>query len=382
MPNTFKATGILSLAKKTDKNNPYEEITASNPDGWDRRVLRLKLSTDKGTQYLSIRGFKKHDDSNVLKFSERINNERQTISIPFKKRFEPGEMKKVTRNNLLTIDIEDTPAHRHLLRQISHKENPTTDELESAGVTSKAEAEEKLTLSYASRKNYLSKWDFAEKVKDLLEQGKFKNLKVTVRGEIQVSYFDERYFVSLEPSSIVTATEEDESTTTSNVLFYYDKDVIDVAQDKNSITLNGFLQYYDSKLKDNSFVPYSILYQINPQDSEEKKDKRINYISRRFATHGDNVNVMGLLVENVNYAPKRNLTIEDLSEEEQEAIEMGDTTLEKILSSKQQEVRGEFVRANIYKEVLPKYVQRSVETAYRSNDLLGLASDDDDELPF
>lgn len=382
MPNTFKATGYLSLARKTDKTAPYEEIFAKSPDGWDRRILRLKLNTDKGVQYLNIRGFKKHDDSNVLKFSERINSERQTINIPFKDRFEPAAMKKVTRNNLLTIDIEDTPEHRQRLRQLLRMDHPGPDVLEAYGVSGKSEAEDLLNDSYCSRINYLAKWDFVEKVKELIDEGKFKNLKVTVRGEIQVSYYGERYYISLEPTSIVTASEQEESTTISNVLFYYDKDAVEPAQDKNSITLNGFLQYYDSKLKDTSFVPYSILYQINPQDSEEKKEKRIDYISRRFATHGNTVNVMGLLVENVNYAPKRNLTVNDLSDEEKEAIEMGDTTLEKVLASKQQEVRGEFVRANIYKEVLSKYVQRSVETAYKSSDLYGLESDEDDELPF
>ena len=372
MPNTFKATGILSIAKSTEKSVNYEEVLSDSPQGWDRRILRMRLSTDKGPLYLNLRGFKKHDESNVLKFSTFENGAyKGTVSIPFKRRFESDELAKVHTANMLSVDTEKDPNLRRLLRKAKRN-----------GTNTKEQIADKLAASYAKHYTYLSGWDYVEKVKELLDAGHFKNLPVTVKGEINVSIYKDKYYFNYEPTQIYTALEEEERVATSNILFYYDKDCLKVAEDLSEITLNGFIQFYDSKLGDNAFAPYDIVYPLNTSEGPEKLEKRINYLKRRFETNGDTVNVMGLVVQNINYAPKRALSIDDLTEAEKEAIEMGDTTLEKVLSSKEVQVRDHFVRANVYKEVQSKYINRAVETAYRSKDLFGLELDDEDELPF
>lgn len=379
MPNTFTATGTLSLAPKSEKLTPYTEKL--KPGGWDSRMLHLRLTTDKGPVFLTLKGFKKNDDSNEIFKFETINGTTSKTAIPFKERKDPKWIKKVRRTQRLTIDTETDLNRRQLLREASKKDILTANDLETLGLSSKEDVQSELAKSYSKTFEFLSEWDFIEKLHSLLEAGFFKNLTVTVRGNINVSIFNNKYYFNYEPTSVYAARDTDAKVCECAVLFYYGNDVFELAEDGNSINLKGYLQYYDQGLKAKQYAPYDILCQLDKNLDAEKKQKKINYLKRRFDVNGQYAKIMGLIVENVNYAPEVELTLNDLSDEEKEAIEMGDTTLEKVLGSKKRTARGDFLKANIYKGVMPVYAAQAVESNVTIAELTGQAPEDDD-LPF
>ena len=154
MPNTFTATGTLALAPKSEKLTPYTEKL--RPGGWDSRIIHLRLTTDKGPVFLTLKGFKKNDDSNEIFKFETINGATQTTKIPFKERKDPNWIKKVRRSQRLTIDTETDLTRRQLLREASKKDILTADELETLGLSTKEDVQSELAKSYSKSFEFLA----------------------------------------------------------------------------------------------------------------------------------------------------------------------------------------------------------------------------------
>lgn len=87
------------------------------------------------------------------------------------------------------------------------------------GLENESEIAEALEKSKKKRHEFITKWDFAEFIKKVIDSGKYSNSKFFIRGNGEYKYSEnkERVYESYVPTRIYLAADDAEESSTATV---------------------------------------------------------------------------------------------------------------------------------------------------------------------
>lgn len=390
MANYFELIGKIIPLKRKDKpaveRNEYES-------GWMNTTVNFLCLAGEDSVICRVQGGKwKDDKKNAIKtMSVRRRQDDGTltesvkIDIPWDERFDKEQIEKVAGYKKFTFDLSNNTTRKYMnyARSAVRSEDWENNALKMYPFQSEAEADERITAEYAKRHQFLSEYDFAEYLADYIEHAD-SNTVFCLKGsyDIQFSVAQDRFYATYHVTSISKAEHDAKpSATFNNLSVYIAKDFIDdedvVEQGKANI--HGWLQYYDSSVKKTGFTPIVIaLY---------GDQKKIDYFKAKTKDMTSEIGRQNMVVDIINQTEYREITMDDLSDEEREDIECGLRTFEDVKKAYHGRIAGgritELRFVKLGKDNL-------VETDYTVDDMVPAKADvslvddidvfDDDEL--
>ena len=247
--NTFKFIGtIKKIKEKADAKNKAIE-TKFFESGWT--INRARFTVDCGNQrrFVEVSGGKweKESDNFVYTtFKENKDGEVKYTSakVEWNKRFNQEVVDQVANFKLYTLDLYS---------------DKIREALRTSGDVATATEYEKYKYTY------ISSYDFAIKVKEFLEAGKFGDEKYVVTGTIDYTYSINKsgegsYYKTFNVTSIRRAGVEEEECAVGKYDYYFMPETVLGEEDEDGdLPVYGYLQYYDRASKKNYYVAAPIL---------------------------------------------------------------------------------------------------------------------------
>lgn len=392
---TFDMVGKMSLGKATDKFLPYDVQTYQS--GWQNKTLKFNMVCGDNRFNLQVKGGCFEDGHNdiavFLKDGYDENGSKvkgEMIRVPFKDRLKFDRLDEVVDWKLFIIDL-DVEGRRKLMEfamsDIKEGKEVSADRLKQIGISSVDELEAAYEASCKKRHEYLSEWDFIDALKKVIESDKYKDCVFHVRGnyEMQYSEGNQRFYCNYVPTRVYLSNEEPRSHANVKLLFGADS-LEDATEEKKRYYVNGWTMVYDSNRKENIPAPYTISLMGDPDNKEEFAKDKIR--AKKFTAKGDEIREIGIRVKLVNGAVRQNISMDELPEDTQDAILLGDITFEEVVRELGGYVYGDRVTENLFDGLLRGYSKYSEETAYNRDmmsiqpieeDIPSLFDDEDDD---
>lgn len=388
---TFEMIGRLSLPKESEKFKPYEETGYDS--GWFNRTLKFNVTSGFNTFLMQIKGgcFKNGKGGNktdqglvyvtskpsVDKNGNRVKGENFTI--PFKDRLTSKRLAEVAEFKKFVIDLEKPRYRNNLERAIDKLKDGrelSDEEIKTFGTSDKKELEKLLVESKKKRKEYITEWDYSAFIHKLVSSEKYKDKKFIIRGTYEMRYSDEkgRFYNNYIPNRMYLAEDDAAETATANVDLFFNKQSLDASSitENGKYYVHGYTFVYDSVRKTNIPAPYVITIPA-AKDNSEREQKREEIQTRRFTIdESDETEVYeyGVVVQLLNGAQLEEIKFEDLTEEEQDSILIGETTLEELQRELGGGVYGERITENVFLKPARGFSKGRQETAYTDEDLV------------
>ena len=387
----FDITGKLSLPKETEKFKNFE--TKEYASGWINKVLKFNcVAGDNRFMLQSKGGYFSDGSSKIYLFSKdsvkddgsKVKGEAFTIS--WKERLTHPRLAEVVEWKKFIVDLEESGFRRDLrfaLNNVKEGKTLTEEEVARFGAADVKGLEKALEESNKKRKEFVAEADFVDFMYKVLNSDKYKNKKFRVMGNYDMQYSDanNRFYCSYVPNRIYLADDDAEEVATANTVLFFDgNSLVDAKANKNKYFVNGYVQQYDSARKENIFAPYTIVIHGAKDDSDLEK-KREKVVVKRFTVEDESVYEYGVVLNLLDGAQRETIKFEDLTEEQQDSILLGELTLADI----QREVGGvygERVTENVFVKPARGYSKGREITAYTSDMLTVKAVEDDDTNVF
>lgn len=384
MADRFSFIGRLSMPKASERFSPYDERTTDS--GWSRKTLRANCHTDSGNQFLQFTGMKLSNESNKLYFNGD-NGER--IIVPFSERNDQKWVKKVPVHQRFIVDLETDKRKRqemsNLLRRYENPEEIPQSQIEALGFENLEELQNAHRLSQRKRREFLSQWDYIEIIKKILENPDYKDVVFKVDGKIEISHGrNGKDYLSYVPSEINVFNREVKDPAIAKVRVFFDENSL--ADSESGFDLNAYLEYYDNFTKKRQYSPYHIIIPVKGENEDMISKKKVAFRKMFKVDSPNEVKYLDLIVDLLNGAPRKQLTLEDLDEETRELVELGLMSEEEALKNNGESYRAnEIVRSNVFK-TLKNGSETGARTAGVGADQLGYYekpnNDMLDDLPF
>ena len=386
----FDMIGRLVMPRETEKFHPYRESVSSK--GWKNKRLNIDCICGVNRHLLTVSGGAWADEhGEIYTFAKAVDDgsgkrgKGESLRVPYNKRFDAKILEQIAEFRKFIIDLEAPGRRQKLLDMFTG--NVTDEELNSIGLKSASEIEDAIKASEALRFEFISEMDFIDKLKEIVESGKYERKMFRVRGTAEYSYNEDTQTVyqNYVPNRIYLADDDAEpySTGTFELLFCKDS-VLPVAEDDDKYFINGWTMNYvnSSVRKGNIPCPTVLVIPIGDTEAEKKKSKKI---LSKFEVTDDGIYQYGVTVDMLNGAQREQIKLEDLDPDVQEEIELGVYTLADYIKDSGGSVFGERVRE--YRFVKPSrgYVRDGVkETGYTRDDMeiKPLETEEDDEDLF
>lgn len=331
--NSFSFTGKISPIKETDTLKGYREQEFDS--GWVMRTLVFSVTSGNDRHTLTVKGGRwKDEDRTVIKtMSESGHDDKgnvikgEKMDVAFADRFDPDIVSKVASFRKTILDL-DSDTRRRVLKKIVDDGSATETELNNAGISDVSEAKEEYKASLRKKFEFISEWDYCEKLNKLLTSKKYENAMFKITGNVEYDYNPSKniFYRSFVPNRIRIVT-DDEVTSEGIVDFYFTKDAVDkeMASETGKYVVNGYTRSYIGSMKKEIGVP--LVLNIVPGDNE----KLAEGLCRKLTCDDDDTyRHIGLKVKYINGAQRMAITYDMLNDEQKESIDFGLCTLEDI----------------------------------------------------
>lgn len=371
--NTFEFVGNLIPCRKTDKFTPYEERTFSS--GWVNRAFRFNVVCGNNRHTLEIRGGSWKDGHGDVLTTERITTdgrpEYKKIAIKFADRMKPENVAKVADFRKFVVDMEHY-GKRKALRDLvkAFDDGSVTDEmLARNGVETEEDAHNALAESESKRSAFISEWDYASYLNALVNNPAIKNKKFVVRGNINISEYNGKFYTQYQPQMIYLAEDDAEFKSEGVYTVCFDENAVDNSsvEDNGRYIINAYTFNYDSRRKEN--IPCPMMMSL-PVGETEKAKKLASLLVKNFTvdnSDGVAVRELGVKVNIVDGAELLELTDDMLSENERDLLMLGEVTKEELLRERGGNVYGPRKRDCVVTGFARGWAQGSKPTAYTSD---------------
>lgn len=389
----FEMVGKFSIGKDTEKFHPYEEKTFDS--GWRRRRLMFLAICGDNRHSLTIEGGCWADGhGDVVTFSKSYTKDGEKVKgkqlrIPFKERLTSSLLPEVAEYKKFVIDLEKN-GRRYLLEKAAEKIHEgislTDEELKKMGLTNEAEVKEALEVSKELRHEFITEYDFAEFVKNIIDSGEYKDCKFAIRGEIEKQYSDQngKWYERIVPKRIYRAEDTAEESSIAKFVMIYNKDAIDdmSVEEKGKYYINGYTMEYDFARGKQIPAPVSIVIPVAGENATEKEKKIEKALITRFTVNDDSWKAYGVEVNMLNGAQRVEITEDMLTEEQIENLELGFITMDDIRAEYGNDIYGERVQEYKFVKFTPGYTKSAQDTAYTDEDMVvsPIETEKDDEL--
>ncbi len=388
----FEIIGKLTLGKESEKFKPYEEISYTT--GWISRTLKFNLVSGDNRHMLTIKGGSFADGhGDVYLFSKNTkDNEGNDIKggkliIPFKERLTSPKLAEVAEFKKFVVDLEK-PNRRYKLEKASEKikdgNSLTDEELKDLEVESESQVNDELEKSKKRRKEFVTEWDFADFVNQLINSGKFKNKKFKILGEKRFQYSEktEKFYETMIPNRIYLVNDDEEEVSIGTIELFYNKDSLDdgSAEEKGRYYINGYIFDYDNNLKQEIPCPVIVSLLTPSEEADEKTKKAFKVYVKQFTVDDDSWKKIGINVELINGSQKMEIDESMLTELQQELILLGELTLDDIRKELGGSVYGDKIVENRFIKLAKGYSKGREDTIYTDEKFtISLGNDIDDE---
>lgn len=388
MTNIFELVGKIIPTK--DKNGNYF-TTNTYASGWMNTTVNFAMACGNERVYCRVQGGKWKDDKrNVVKTmtpsyvddaGNRIASTK--IDIPWSDRFDEETCKKVAGYRKFIFD-ESNERERSLIRfarKAVESEEWENTALKRYPFKTMEEANECLKAEINKKHSYIAEYDFAEFMTKFITSNYNRDTLYKVTGTYDISYNEGRFYTTYHVTRIVKAEDNEEPRAQlPNLKVFISKDFIDdeSAEDTGKAFIRGWLEYYDSGVRENGYSPISIaLY------GDEKK---YNFFKRKTADLDDDaIAIYGMKIDIINSTSFREITEDDLSDEEKEDIEFGIRTFESIKASRSGRVAGDRLSELRFVTLVDGKLTETDKTISMMNpakkvDVVADLTDDDEDL--
>lgn len=375
MANTFDFIATLSIGRETDKFKPYEEKTYDS--GWVNRTLKFNAIAGSNRHMLEIKGGCWADGHGVVKtWSKSVIGEDgsrtngSALEIPWSDRQKKENIDKVAPFKKCVVDLE-LPGRRSILKKIVDGE-ATDENLAAAGLESEADAVTTLQSSEDKRHEFIAEYDFAAFVYRLVSSEKTKNIKFRVRGNIDITEYDGKFYQHFIPTQIYRAADDAEFQSEANINIHFGRGAIDdgSVEDKGRYFINGYTFNYDSQRKIQIPCPLML---VLPVGKDDKSNAYVNVMKKNFTISdidGDVCKELTVKVDCVNGAEILDLTEDMLSDNEKDLLIIGAITMEDIVRDRGQQVYGDRIREFVITGFARGWLSGAKPTAYTADDFV------------
>lgn len=397
----FEMVGKLSISKETDKFNPYSENHYDS--GWVKRRLLFNVTSGDNRHMLNVDdGCWEDGHGDVFTFSKATVDESgekkkgELLKIPFKERLTSPKIAEVAEFKKYIFDLEK-PGRRFKLEKAAERlhegKNLTDEELKEIGLENESDVTEALEKSNKKRHEFITKWDFAEFIKKVIDSEKYKDSLFFIRGNGEYSYNAEKetMYDSLVPTRIYLAADDAEESATATVTMLFGENAIDdmSLEEKGKYYVSGYMMEYESSMKKTIPVPVVVTIPNVSDDATEKEKKKLEAIKKKFYVDGEEFKEYGIVVNMLNGAQKVEITEDMLTEEQKDDLDCGLITMDDIRAELGGSVYGDTVKEWQFVKPAKGFTSGSKETAYTSEDMIikieteeveDLFQDEDDDL--
>lgn len=401
----FEMTGKLNISKETEKFKPWDERKYDS--GWVKRRLLFNVTCGDNRHMLSVDdGSFEDGHGDVYTFTKSTVDESgnkkkgEPITIPFKERLTSPRIAEVAEFKKYIFDLEK-PGRRYGLEKAAERlkegRNLTDEELKNLGLENESEVTEALEKSKKKRYEFITKWDYAEFIKKVIDSGKYSDAKFFIRGNGEYSYSEnnERVYESYVPTRIYLAADDAEESSTATVNILFNSESLDTmsADEKKKYYVNGWMMEYDNSRRGNIPVPVTVTIPLPGEDADQKAKRRVESLKHKFAVDDESIKEYGVVVNMLNGAQKTEITEDMLTDEQRDDLECGLITMDDIRAELGGSVYGERIREYEFVKPARGFTKGRQDTVYTAEDMVirpieetlpdgveDLFDDDDDDL--
>lgn len=378
----FEMTGKLSISKETEKFKPWDERKYDS--GWVKRRLLFNVTCGDNRHMLSVDdGSFEDGHGDVYTFTKSTVDESgnkkkgESITIPFKERLTSPRIAEVAEFKKYIFDLEK-PGRRYGLEKAAERlkegRNLTDEELKNLGLENESEVTEALENSKKKRHEFITKWDYAEFIKKVIDSGKYSDAKFFIRGNGEYSYSEnnERVYESYVPTRIYLAADDSEESSTATVNILFNSESLDTmsADEKKKYYVNGWMMEYDNNRRGNIPVPVTITIPLPSEDTDQKAKRRIESLKHKFTVDDESIKEYGVVVNMLNGAQKTEITEDMLTDEQRDDLDCGLITMDDIRAELGSSVYGERIREYEFVKPARGFTKGRQETVYTAEDMV------------
>lgn len=378
----FEMTGKLNISKETEKFKPWDERKYDS--GWVKRRLLFNVTCGDNRHMLSVDdGSFEDGHGDVYTFTKSTVDESgnkkkgESITIPFKERLTSPKIAEVAEFKKYIFDLEK-PGRRYGLEKAAERlkegRNLTDEELKNLGLENESEVAEALEKSKKKRHEFITKWDYAEFIKKVIDSGKYSDAKFFIRGNGEYSYSEnnERVYESYVPTRIYLAADDAEENSTATVNILFNSESLDTmsADEKKKYYVNGWMMEYDNNRRGNIPVPVTVTIPLPGEDADQKAKRRVESLKHKFAVDDESIKEYGAVVNMLNGAQKTEITEDMLTDEQRDDLECGLITMDDIRAELGGSVYGERIREYEFVKPARGFTKGRQDTVYTAEDMV------------
>ncbi len=357
--NNFNFVGFLSEGKDGKTERSFEKSQ------WKAIRLNFSLKENGSFHTLSVETLYKDETTPIY----YIGQKKERKSVAFKERSKV-DLNEVAPFSLFTLDL-----NLYTKDQLKYFQNHP-DVAQTHNLTPE-KINELMNTYDQKRKKFLSEIDFMDAIEKLLKNPKWKNMKFKVTGNVIMTKSKDKVYTAYQVQKIQLTEDDEQAITRMN--FIFNEDSLDDIEEDGSFLVNGYTSNYDSKEKKNIFLPYSFRVLKVIKDTPEDEVRANDFRRKRFAITGDKLKECTIVTNVINGTQYREITEDDLSEEEKEAIFCGEVTFEE-LKREYKPIAGATIRENQFAKMGIGYSKGAVESDLTLGDVLGTKPKTSDDL--
>lgn len=362
--STFEFVGKLYLGKESEIFKPWEEKTFES--GWNQRTLKANVNANGNNLLLTLRAGYMGEDSKTQLYDV---DKKEKFSIKYKERFDGKVLDRLKGYQYSTLDCYGK--NRWLIEK-TYKDfkdgKDVAEAVSTLGIT-KEEIEAEYEKSQKMIKHFIYGYDFAEALHKVATNPKLKDKIWKIRGDVDFSFYEGKFYINYVPNKVYLTDGSDEEKATANIQFYFGEGAVnDYLEDNNEFTVDGKVPYYDGNIKGEQYADYKILVKGVPK-TDENADKKNKIRMKRFTVTGEHFKELGVVVNLLRGAENVEISEDDLTEEQQDALFCGDITMDDIRREYGQ-VKGNFREANVFSKIMKGYSTGPKDTDFTADDLV------------
>lgn len=327
--NNFEFTGELNFTKEPYRVKRFDS-------GWEKHELSLIINESKNNGvFVKIdTGVHTAKENLVYTSTKKIFGEQGAqVKIKWDERLLPTTVNLVPDFKKVVVDLteSDVPKDAYFntkrdIYNLEANENPTQEDKDKL-----QEAYGKLTELLPNRKEFIHAYDAVKFLHDKLES--YKGRKFKVKGQIDKSYYNGKFYTTYTPQSIELVSDEVPSKLSARLDLFFTKGAIDEADFKSDkiLRFDTYILGYDNQHKKDVFFPQATVLNASKLDFENPAHVgRVNFIKKVFEVKGKGVYHIPFEVKVFRGAETVEFTEADLTPIQREMVELGITSLESL----------------------------------------------------
>ena len=345
----FEIIATLKAAKETDAFKPFE--VRDFDSGWQNTKYRFNAISGNNRFMLEIGGGKWKDDNKnrILTFTKAETGKKPSkLEVKWEDRKKPEVIEQVAGFKIYTCNLL------------------TYDERKALEDEGKADE--------AAKKNhqFLEKTEYATLIKKVIDSGKYADTKFRILGTVDFQYSEAKnqYYRTLSVDKIYKVSDDTPYKAEMTINTFYTEDAIDDESydETKKMIFNCYTDYYFSSIKENRFVPMTLIINGN---GDEKADKKAKAFKKKLTEFDDEATVRkcGLVCQMIDGAEEQAITYDDLDEDIRDNIDMGLIELEDAIKALGGSMYGDRITEYRVQSLARNSAKGSEATIYTEEDL-------------